>query len=156
LLRQGADYHKETTMKRAAFIGACGLLAPLLGCPGFLDQTSVRLVNNASFPVDVTVFIDDDQNILRALLTGIGTELNFTVQPGDTVAFTRSCDDLQAIVIDDAELRVLGGIIRPNEDTEVFRDGDDFGCGDVLTFTFTRNLLGTDLQIAFAATSSGF
>ena len=41
------------------------------------------------------------------LLTRIGEELTLTLGVGQERTFTRDCDDLQAIVIDDADLALL-------------------------------------------------
>jgi len=64
--------------------------------------------------------------------------LNFVIPPGGTRTFIRSCDDLQAIVLDDADLLILAGI-GPETNTDVLRDGDDFRCGDLIEFTFSHS-----------------
>jgi hypothetical protein len=127
------------------------LLLPLGGCDAFLEiidtnQTSVRLVNTASFPVTVELYFGDDQNTLRALLVEFGTERNITIPPGETRSFTEPCEELQAIVIEDANLDVLGAI-GPSNDTDVLRDGSDFGCGDTIVYTFSGGLLPLGLNI---------
>lgn len=123
------------------------------GCPiGGLfpdTQTTVRLINDAQFNVDVQLFYGDDQNALKAVIEEFGTEVNRTLTPGEATSFSRDCDDLQAIFINDADLRVIGGI-GPEADTRVYRDGSDFGCGDTITFTFTQNATATELNISFS------
>ena len=64
----------------------------------------------------------------------------------DTRSFTQSCDDLQAIMIEDADLQIIGGI-GPEANTDVLRDGDDFGCGDTIVFTFDHSDLIFDFEI---------
>ncbi len=108
----------------------------------------MNLANQTKFPVDVRLFYDDDQNLPEALIEIDGTEVTVTVQPADTYTFSRSCEDLQAIFIKDADMRVAPGI-SPEASTRVYREPGDFGCGDTLTFTFTQNALGTDLDISF-------
>jgi hypothetical protein len=66
---------------------------------------------------------------------------------GKTETFTRDCDQLQAIVIDDTDLMVIGQL-GPETDTDVLRDGDDFGCGDTLVFTFDHGPLFVDFAIS--------
>ena len=119
------------------------LSAGLAGCDslvGFLRQreTSVVLVNSGDFDVEVVLFYGDDQNMLEALLTEIGEEMTLTIGAGEQFTFSRDCDDLQAIIIDDADLLLLGEL-GPEVKTDVLRDGDEFGCGDTITFTFDHS-----------------
>ncbi len=120
-----------------------GLFAGMAGCDalvGFLrpNKTSVVLVNSSDFDVEVELFYDDDQNILELLLTEIGEEMRLTISAGEQSTFSRDCDDLQAIIIDDADLLLIGQI-GPEVKTDVLRDGDEFGCGDTITFTFDHS-----------------
>lgn len=126
---------------------SCALL-PIDGCLDFLQptQTTIQLVNDASFAVEVTIYISDTQEIPRALLTTTGEKIERTVNAGTTVTIVRDCDELQAIVIDDADLQIIVGI-GPEADTEVLRDGTDFGCGDTIRFTFSSTLLPPSLDI---------
>lgn len=121
-------------------------LAVLCGCSG--SQTTVELVNAAEFPVEVRLFFDDDQNLTEVLLEADGEERNITVQPGQTETFSEDCEELQAIFIEDADLRIVGEA-GPDASTGVYREPDDFGCGDTLRFRFTQNALATDLDIGF-------
>lgn len=140
-------------MKRAflALVGAAALLTG--GCPFGQSVTTVDLVNNTAFPVEVTLYYGSDQNVLAAVLPVSGTEVVETVPGNSRVRLSRNCDDLQAIVIDNADLQIVGGI-GPSQDTRVYRDGSDFGCGDTLTFTFTTSNFLTELEINFAATGN--
>lgn len=137
---------KTSRIATAALSILCGL--SLAGCPlvgG--NTTTVVLDNQATFPVDVVMYIGGDQNVLRDILTAVGEEITVTVAPGATRTIRRDCDDLQAVVIDNAKLQVIGGI-GPEEDTQVLRDGSDFGCGDTIRFTFTDSALFTNLDIS--------
>ena len=116
---------------------------------GCTPQTRVDLVNSTPFPVDVELFYDDDQLAPEFLIEESGEGLNFTLQPGETQSFSRNCEDLQAIFIKDADMRIVLGI-SPEANTRVYREPDDFGCGNVLRFEFTANDLGTDLDINFS------
>ena len=115
----------------------------LAGCDslvGFLRtrETSVVLVNSSDFDVEILLYYDDDQNILEALLTEIGEEMTLTLGAGEQSTFSRDCDDLQAIIIDDADLLLIGQL-GPEVKTDVLRDGDEFGCGDTITITFDHS-----------------
>ncbi len=108
---------------------------------------TVSLVNDSSdFDVDVTLLYHDEDDIPELLLTEIGTERGFTIAPGQTATFTRSCDDLQAVMIEDADLLVLVGI-GPDTDTGVFRIDDHFECGDEIAFTFTHSEVILDFDV---------
>lgn len=132
-------------------LGLVVLLCMGNGCPFSLspDKTRVRLVNNAAFPVNVRIYYAGQQNILEALLETVGTKYEATIAPGGTEYFSRDCDELQAITIQEAKLVIVGDI-GPSTDSPVYRDGTDFGCGDTLTFTFTQPALPTDITVTFA------
>ncbi|MFH0983360.1 MAG: hypothetical protein V2A79_17715 [Planctomycetota bacterium] len=132
----------------------CGtFLAPLAaGCDAVRSiigpsTTSVSMVNNSEdYAVDATLFISDEQDVPEDVLTELGTELTFSIGPGESTSFTRDCDELQAIIVENAELRVLGGL-GPETGTDVLRDGTDFGCGDRIVFTFDHSELILDFDV---------
>lgn len=123
-----------------------GIFAATQGCVP--QQTSVELVNDTDFTVDVQLFYDSEQNLPADVIEIDGTELNFSLAPGETRSFSRDCQDLQAIFIKDADMRVAPGI-SPQADTDVYREPDDFTCGDTIRFTFTAGNLNASLHIAF-------
>ncbi|MDX2199002.1 MAG: hypothetical protein SF069_08530 [Phycisphaerae bacterium] len=125
--------------------GGCQFLANLVSP----NTVQVRLQNDGDFDVAVSMYVDGDQNVLSDLIEDQGTLLTFTLSPGEVQEFTRDCDDLQAIVVDNAELRVLGQI-GPETSTDVLRDGDDFMCGDRITFTFDHSAIFTDFRVNVA------
>lgn len=127
----------------ATLSSGCGILSP--------SSVTVNLVNNGDFPVEVQIFVHDDQNVFQFLIEEVGEELNFSIPAGSMVSFTRDCDDLQAVMIADADLLVIGTLLSPEADTDVLRDGSDFGCGDTLTFTFTHPDIPISLSIDFNA-----
>ncbi|MGE0480439.1 MAG: hypothetical protein AB7Q17_08200 [Phycisphaerae bacterium] len=137
--------------------GACALLLTCGGCGLLLDVvnppiTTVRLVNNSDFDVRVVLFYDDEQDAPRDLLTEFGVRMELTLAPGETASFTRDCTELQALVIDNAELRIIGQV-GPEADTEVLRDGREFDCRDVITFTFDHSPLLVDFDVGVAVAS---
>jgi len=138
-------------------LGLMAALGLLTGCGALLDtlvsrMTTVELVNNGDFDVDVVLFFDDTQEVPRILLVETGTRMEFTLAPGETRRFSRPCDDLQVIVIDDADLRVAGGL-GPEANSDVLRDGDDFFCGSTIRFTFDHSAAILDFDVT--ATTSG-
>jgi len=133
-------------MKRLMFlVPLVGLFAATQGC---VPQTAVELVNNTDFDVEVQLFYDNDQELPKEAIELSGVELNFTLEPGETRRFERSCEDLQAIFINDAEMLVAPGI-SPEADTDVYREPDDFTCGNTIVFTFTAGPLNASLDIGF-------
>jgi len=124
----------------------------VLGCDllvGFLPatRTTVRLVNLSDFRVEVTIFIDEEQDLPEEALTQVGTEIQFTIAAGETVTFSRDCGELQVIIVDDADLRIIGGI-GPEAQSDVLRDGDDYGCGDTIIFTFDHSAAIVDFDVS--------
>ena len=136
----------------SAAVGAVGMLT-FSGCDTIIDSlqpqtVTVRLVNNADFNVDIVLYTGDDQDVTRELLTEVGDEEQFTIPSGETTSFQRNCDELQAIVIDRADL-VLLGEIGPETETDILRDGDDFSCGEILVFTFDHSGAIVDFDVVF-------
>jgi hypothetical protein len=131
----------------ALCVAIAGLILPLAGCEalvGLLEPTSVTvsLVNTSEYDVEVTLLLSDEQDIPEFMFDELADELEYVVPAGDVITFARSCEDLQAIMIDDADLLVIGGF-GPETSTDLLRDGDEFGCGSTIVFTFlhTDNLL---------------
>ena len=126
----------------AAGCNDLGALADLLAA----NRVTVDLVNNAASPVDLTLIIGDEQLLPGFLGELLGEELDFVLQPGETSSFSRDCDDLQTIFIEDADLLVLGSL-GPEANTDVLRDGDDFSCGDRIVFTFAHSAVVLDFDV---------
>jgi len=137
-----------------SYVGGLALALILLpGCDALLaillsgtNTTTVELVNNSDFDVDVILYYDDTQEIPDFLLTETGTLVEVTVAAGQTHRFSRSCDELQAIIIDDADLLVIGGI-GPETSSDVLRDGEDFSCGSTVRFTFDHTAAILDFDV---------
>jgi hypothetical protein len=127
-------------------LGVCGCEALL----GLLQSnvTTVRLVNNGQFTVHAELFISSEQDIPESLLTADNDDREeYAIPAGETVSFFRDCDDLQAIIIDEADLNLVGEA-GPETSTGVLRDGDDFGCGDIITFTFDHSEILIDFDVS--------
>ena len=95
--------------------------------------------NDPFIEIQGTLFFGDQQDMPEELLTNdlLATEVDFDIGAGaSTVILAEPCDDLQAIIIDKAELLLLPGL-SPDTGSNVLRDGEDFRCGDEIVFTFT-------------------
>lgn len=101
------------------------------------DVVTVTLVNNSpSFSIEVTVAYDD--HILPLVWLGLGNEETFTLEPGETVSFWKDCDELQTVVIDDADLLIPGS--RSGEtDSGLLNEGIDYECDDEIRFVFDHS-----------------
>jgi hypothetical protein len=140
-------------------VGGAVMVLALAGC-GAAETVVEALANdgitvilqNASedYEVQVELYYDDFQEVPESALTNLGRRRDYTIGPGDSVTFTEECEDLQAIIIDDADLVIIGNI-GPDTNTEVLRDGTNFNCNDTLTFTFDHSELIVDFDVTFRA-----
>lgn len=126
------------TLPLAQFLSSCPLLTP--------TSTTIELVNDTDFPVEIEMYLGESQETGEALLRSFGEEINQTIAAGETVTLTRDCDQLQAFFIDNAEVSIIGEI-GPTEDTRIYRDGSDFGCGDTIRVRFSSPTLPVSLDI---------
>lgn len=122
----------------------------MAGCSAFnglFDPTSVtiQLVNNGSHEVRAIVYTSGDENVLKAILTTLGTRREFAIPAGQSATLVADCDDLRAIIIDKAELQSIG---TPSDETDVLREGDDYDCGNTIVFTFDHSLNVFDFNIS--------
>ncbi len=145
----------ERVPPQTCCLAACCLLVTLAGCDtlqtalGRSDRVTVRLRNSSEdYDVDVSLYYDSDDNVLEDVLTELGEHRTFLLGPGESSSFSASCDDLQAIVIDDADLQVL---LTVETSSGVYRgDGEDFDCGDTIVFTFTHDEFGVNFDVDFS------
>ena len=126
----------------------------LMGCDALMDillpsTVTVLLVNDSpNHDVEVMLIYHDDEDVLELILPEVGIEREFTIEPGGTAMFIRDCDVLQAIVIDDADLLIFGGV-GPETSSDVLRMGEDFECGDEIVFTFTHSDILLDFEVSY-------
>ena len=124
------------------------LFALVVGCDAIAaNDITVVLRNNGSFTVQARVVIDDEQAIPEFLIKDVGEEVDVSIPAGESRTFSRSCDELQAIMIDQADLRIAGTGFGPETDSDLLRDGDDFNCGDTITFTFAHDAFTTNFRV---------
>jgi len=123
--------------------GAVGIAAQVL-TP---NRVTVRLVNNADFTVEGNLRIGDQQDIPEDLLDQLGSEVSFSLAPGGAQTISRSCGELQAVRVENADLRVIGGI-GPSTNSDVVRDSDEFNCGDTIEFTFDNSAVVVDFAVS--------
>ena len=134
----------------AKILSLVPLLLPVAGCPdlsGLLtpSTTTIELVNPGNLAVEVTLYIGESQYTTKELLRLGGEEIERTVAAGQTVTISRDCDDLQAVFIDNAKASIV--VFGPEDESDVLRDGSDFGCGDTIRFTFSYTLFPRDMDI---------
>ena len=134
-------------------IGACltGVaLFPVCGCDALLGlvepQTTVRLVNDSDFAVEGELFYDDEDDTIEEILEENGTRRQFAIAAGGESSFSVSCDNLRSLIVSDADLQIIGEV-GPSASTDVLREGDDFDCGDVITFTFDHSAAIIDFDV---------
>ncbi len=131
---------------------ACDALQGLLDALQGTQTTTVELRNDGAFPVEVTLLYDDNQETVDGVIQVTGTERNVTIAAGATESLSRSCDELQAVIIDDADLQLVGEL-GPEDRSNLLRDGDDFRCGETIVFTFDHSDLILDFAIAVTTQS---
>ncbi len=124
----------------------CDALTALLVAPP--TTVTVAFVNtSADFGVEVDFYYSDQDDIPRDLLIAVEDgERIFSIPAGETVSFPLLCTAAQAMIVDDSDLLILGGL-GPEDDTDVLYDGDDFSCGDTITFTFSHTAAITDFAV---------
>lgn len=129
-----------------AVLSGCDELAALFGP----SRTFVRLVNDSDHRVDVLLIRggENEQDAPRELLEEIGDEERFSLGIGEARTASWDCDEIQAVFIDNAELMIGGTEIGPEADTGVLRDGDEYGCGDVIEFRFDHSGVIVDFDVA--------
>ncbi len=142
---------------RIGYVITIGVLSLIAGCDGLVgillpSTVTITLVNeSANFNVDGTIVYDDDDLFLRADLTALGTDLQFNLGPGASFSFPPlDCDEVEALILDDADLRVLGSV-GPDTESDLLRVGDDFECGDEIVFTFTHSDIILDFDVVVEA-----
>ena len=138
------------TKRLMGFILTICIAAPLCGCDALqgylgLDTVEVVLNNQADYPVEVDLYLSDQKDIPELLLITVGEHLEFTLAPGVPQRFTRSCDDLKAVMIYDADLVTASG---PDTESNVLRTDGDFNCADKITFTFDHSATISDFNVA--------
>lgn len=126
----------------AIFPAGCGELGIMFGLP----VNRVVLRNDGKFSVNATLFVSSDEGISNDALTSVGTKIEYSIPPGESRSFDRNCADMRAIVIDEAQLDVVGGG-GPTAHTDVLRDGADFNCRSTIEFVFDHSDIVLDFHI---------
>ncbi len=100
-----------------------GLVVVILGCDALVglllpSRVTVTLANaSPTFDIEVTVVYDDEEDTLKEIVILLGTDEDFIIGPGERVSFSRDCDDLRALVLEDADLLVFAGL-SPEVDSD--------------------------------------
>ena len=139
---------------RIASLAPIGLIMSLAGCGFGLDifmpsTVTITFVNEfTDFEIEGTIVFDNREAFLKEDLVGFGEDLSFVIDGGGSVSLAPlDCDDVESLVLDRAELLVIGNI-GPSTDSEILRIGEDFECGDEIVFTFTGSILDLDVTTA--------
>ncbi len=109
-----------------------------------LDIVTVVMINEGNDNIEGELYYASEQLLPREAIIAGGERVNFDLRAGETFVFSRDCDDLQAILIADADVQSVFG---QNESTSTLRDGTDFNCGDRITYRFRYNDLGLNFDI---------
>lgn len=125
----------------------------MLGCEallGLIQSTTVTvtLVNQSSnFSVETAVIYDENE-LPREILVqdGFGIQRDDAIAAGASASFTLSCNDVESLLLEDADLQVLGGL-GPDVEGDVLTQGDDFQCGDEIIYTFTHSAIIVDFNV---------
>ena len=139
-------------MKHTGQLMIAGLLLFTLGCDALLDivlpsTVTVSFVNESpNFSVEVEFIFDDEDDIPEFVLRALDPDLDLLLGPNVTDTRSFDCDDLQAMIIDRAELQAAP--FGPDTDTDVLRIDDDYECGDEIIFTFAHTLLLLDFDVS--------
>lgn len=123
----------------------------LVGCDGITiavepRTVTVTLVNASAYPVDGTLYISDEEGLAVIGLIDVGEEVEFYLDPDTMHSESYRCDEIQAVVIADANLRVALGL-GPEASSDILTDGDDFSCGDTIVFTFSHSAVLADFDV---------
>ncbi len=138
---------------------AVGMTVAIIGCEGVWDiilpsTVTVTLINHSpSFDVEAILFHDDEDDLPKFLLVETGVQLDIIVGPGEEAGFSRSCDELRSLVLDDADLLILGGF-GPETSSDVLRIDDEYECGDEIIFTFDHSDLMLDFDVSWTVIPS--
>lgn len=130
-------------------VSGCGLASLLPP-----STTTIRLVNNGQYTVDGKLYYDNQQESIKDLVKLYGTEVHFTIPAGESQTIIKDCNEIQAVYIDNAKLQT--GLLTPDDNTELIRDGTDFNCGDTITYTFSHTVILVDFSISTAITTPSF
>jgi hypothetical protein len=132
-------------MVRIAVMMTLSLLGiTLAGCDGLggligvirPDRVTVQLVNSTDFEVDVMLRVSASDDItIKDFLDELGQELTFILAAGQSTSFSRDCDDLGSIRVEDADMLIIGEV-GPDEETEPINLEREFDCGDTIRYTF--------------------
>ena len=146
--------HRRMPVMACLFLVPSGCGVPELALDIALrNVVTVNLVNKSpEFPVEATVFYDDKQ--LPFTLEQFGTKETRVIAPGSSIPLTVSCDKIESLVLDDADLLILA-ISAAETHTAVLYQGFGYECGDRIDFIFTHTATVTDFNVLTVVTPGG-
>ena len=108
-------------------------------------MVTVEVINRTDWPVDPFLYVDPDENVsFGALISADNLVLiDPLLQPGEVVTLGWECVDIGTVISDQALL-----ILSETEGVEsttspLLRWGEDFLCGDVISFIYEDQPDGT-------------
>lgn len=144
----------------AGAVTGCGNLSGILSAVGVGSNTvTLRLVNDTAFRVEPGVYVSgeivlDELGISSLTEDILGFGINRQgfgdLSAGASTSRTYDCRDAQVVMVQDAELKTGFGF-SPDADSELFREGRDYRCGDTLTVRYTGDIGGFNARITSAS-----
>ncbi len=133
---------------------SCGNLSGVLNGLGLSpNSVTLRLVNETTSRVKPSVYVSKAGDLFFDRLTEELLTLQINLQdfgdldPGEVASRSYDCNDIEAVMAKDAELKTGLGI-SPNDDSNIFIDGEDFRCGDTVTITYSGGIGSFRVNIA--------
>lgn len=111
-----------------------------------LHVVTVKYVNDAEADVAVSLLSLKDDDKDEDDLRDDGRQYDTLVAQGATETVVLDCDRAGSLMIDRAKLFVVGDI-GPSTGSDAFHMGDDYGCGDQITFDFYNSPSLTQLNM---------
>lgn len=121
--------------------GDCVSTFPPLPGPDGPSIVTLELVNDTDFFVDPFIYVHPDENVPVSVLI---SDENLVLldppelEPGEIVELDFFCEDIGA-VITDRPLLLDGDLAFESSNSPLLRWGDDFLCGDLVTFFYLED-----------------
>jgi hypothetical protein len=154
------SHSKVVCLVAVVAMSGCGRVPGVLSALGVRPKTiTLRLINETAFAVDPGIYVSSVDvigdlifdGITESLLTvGINRQDFGDLQPGEIVTRTYDCDQFDVVMAKNAEIRTGVGF-SPGDDSDLFIDGEDFGCGDTVTVRYVGGVTGFRAGISAAA-----
>lgn len=112
------------------------LSVPLDGAVLTYNTLMVELVNTTAYPVAPRLFVAEDNDTFDVDDDENRVYVAEPIPPGQTVGFNFPCGESGAIETDHSVQLGPWGEERESESDPIVRLGDDYDCGDTISFVF--------------------